>query len=329
MHLEGGPHHGIVCFISNYSWFDGLSFPLLRQRFLDEFDSGLGRLLERRQVQDRQANAGREARSERVHHGSQPRGYSGRDGDYIAGSHASIKGTAVVAYRDLWGQSKREDLLASLPRMGPKLYEKVTPADAQVGVPFRLLTANTNYLAWPLLTELFPASFPGVKTSRDQLVVDIDRKQLESRMGSYFDPTVSHQDMATICGQAMADTTTFKASDTREYLQKRGILNSGFVRFAYRPFDQRWLYWEPETRLLDRNRADYVKHVFEGNITGASAQNRKDLIRHLLVRGCAVCTFLNVAPTSFRCFFTNGPRVAACLTMKEKTPAAVAAISPI
>ena len=26
-----------------------------------------------------------------------------------------------------------------------------------------------------------------------------------------------------------------------------------FVRYAYRPFDTRWLYWEAETKLLDEN----------------------------------------------------------------------------
>ena len=30
---------GIVCFISNYSWLDGLSFTGMRERYLDAFDS--------------------------------------------------------------------------------------------------------------------------------------------------------------------------------------------------------------------------------------------------------------------------------------------------
>jgi hypothetical protein len=38
------------------------------------------------------------------------------------------------------------------------------------------------------------------------------------------------------------------------------------VKYCYRPFDVRWLYWEPETDLLDRNRAEYFPHVFEGNV---------------------------------------------------------------
>jgi len=30
------------------------------------------------------------------------------------------------------------------------------------------------------------------------------------------------------------------------------------MRYTYRPFDVRWVYWEPETKLLDEKRAEYV-----------------------------------------------------------------------
>ena len=60
----------------------------------------------------------------------------------------------------------------------------------------------------------------------------------------------------------------------RDYLLKRGgPTEAGFVRFAYRPFDNRWLYWEAETKLLDEKRADYWPHVFEGNLWLSSAQH--------------------------------------------------------
>ena len=69
-------------------------------------------------------------------------------------------------FRHLWGQTKRADLLASLKGIGPRQYETVTPAQA-LGLPFRPMFADQAYLEWPLLTDLFPVSFPGVKTSRD------------------------------------------------------------------------------------------------------------------------------------------------------------------
>ena len=31
--------HGVVCFISNYSWLDGLSLPGMREHYLEAFDA--------------------------------------------------------------------------------------------------------------------------------------------------------------------------------------------------------------------------------------------------------------------------------------------------
>ena len=56
-------------------------------------------------------------------------------------------------------------------------------------------------------------------------------------------------------------------------LERGGPIDAGFIRFAYRPFDNRWLYWEAETKLLDEKRADYRPHVFEGNMWLSAAQH--------------------------------------------------------
>ena len=65
-------------------------------------------------------------------------------------------------------------------------------------------------------------------------------------------------------------------------------MESGFVRYAYRPFDTRWLYWEADTKLLDEKRADYKPHVFEGNLwiearhrESREAFSRGTVVRHL------------------------------------------------
>ena len=36
--IEGAEGKGVVCFISNYSWLDGLSFTGMRERYLEVFD---------------------------------------------------------------------------------------------------------------------------------------------------------------------------------------------------------------------------------------------------------------------------------------------------
>jgi hypothetical protein len=50
------------------------------------------------------------------------------------------------------------------------------------------------------------------------------------------------------------------------YLRKRGFKPEFIIPYCYRPFDLRWVYWEPETKLLDRNRTDYVPTVAAGSL---------------------------------------------------------------
>jgi hypothetical protein len=128
------------------------------------------------------------------------------------------------------------------------------------------MQVEAHYLAWPRLPELLPASFPGVKTSRDDALVDIDRAALEQRMRQYFDPNVSDEEIRRIAPALMKDTARFDPKVTRTILQKRGFKPDNMVRYAYRPFDVRWLYWEAETKLLDEKRSEYFPHVFPQNI---------------------------------------------------------------
>ena len=67
--------------------------------------------------------------------------------------------------------------------------------------------------------------------------------------------------------RVMTDTARFDARKVRAALIARGGPDeSGFVRYAYRPFDKRWLYWEAETKLLREKSPRYPRHVFEGNV---------------------------------------------------------------
>jgi hypothetical protein len=159
----------------------------------------------------------------------------------------------------------------------------------ELGLPLAPAHVGAGYLAWPLLPDLFPVSFPGVKTSRDELVVDIDRDRLVARMKMYFDPRVSHEEMRRTCPAAMTSTARFNAEVVRDYLRKRGFLTQNIVPYCYRPFDTRWLYWEPDAGLLDRNRADYVPQVFEENwwVEARQKQPMEDFDRGYVTRALA------------------------------------------
>ena len=136
-----------------------------------------------------------------------------------------------------------------------------------LGLPFAELAVSDGWQDWPALPDLFPTSFPGVKTSRDGFLVDVDLARLKQRVADYFDANLGHEEIARRYPGVMRSTARFDARAVRDALLKRGgPAEDGFVRYAYRPFDTRWLYWDGDTKLLDEKRAEYKPHVFEGNL---------------------------------------------------------------
>ncbi len=254
---------GVVCFISNYSWLDGLSFTGMRERYLEVFD--------RVRIDCLNGDA---YRSNRAPDGSPDPSIFSTDasvGIKVGTAIATLVRRAdhgpaeTVEFRHLWGRSKAEELASSAEEKPEALYSVVEPS-LPLGLPFVETRADPDWFDWPSLPDLFPVSFPGVKTSRDGFLVDTDLERLRARVCDYFDPALGHGEIARRYPRVMKGTARYDARAVRDHLLKRGGPDeSGFIRFAYRPFDVRWLYWEAKTELLDRKRADYRPHVFEGN----------------------------------------------------------------
>ena len=289
---------GVVCFISNYSWLDGLSFTGMRERYLEAFDA----------IRIDCLNGDKYKTGKVAPDGSPDPSIFSTEGDPVGIQVGTAIATLVrkadhesaksVEFRNLWGQKKPEELIATAEVEPNELYSGVEPV-LPLGLPFVETAVSEDWFDWPALPELFPVSFPGVKTSRDGFLVDTDLDRLQARVGDYFDPTLSHREIERRYPRVMQSTSRFDARAVREGLLKRGGSDeSGIVRFAYRPFDNRWLYWEKDTKLLDEKRADYRPHAFKGNLWLSAAQHLRKGVsepqsyptdylgsRHLIERG--------------------------------------------
>ena len=257
---------GVVCFISNYSWLDGLSFTGMRERYLDAFDA----------VRIDCLNGDKYKTGKVAPDGSPDPSIFSTEGDPMGiqvgtaittlvrkAEHASAK---EVGFRHLWGQAKREELLKSSEVEPDVLYDSIEPV-LPLGLPFASATVSDQWFDWPSLPDLLPVSFPGVQTGRDTFLVDVDLDRLKARVADYFNPALSHEEIARRYPRVMTDTARFNARGVRDTLLRRGGPDEGgFLRYAYRPFDNRWLYWEADTKLLDEKRAEYRPHVVEGNV---------------------------------------------------------------
>lgn len=256
---------GVVCFISNNSWLDGLSHTGMRERLLEQFD-----LIRVDNLNGDKFRTGKltPAGDPDPSIFSTP---SNREGIQVGAAialllrkqeHGACPG---VEYRDLWGKDKLAALQAQAVSVLPSGYAAFAP-ELVLGLPFKPLSVSATYQAWKPLPDLFPTYYPGVKTSRDEFLVDMDRERLEGRLARYFDPSVSHEALRGVLPEIMKEVSGFAASAVRDRLLPKGRATITVCRFAYRPMDVRWLAWEGDERLLDRARPEYFAQVFEGNL---------------------------------------------------------------
>jgi len=270
------PATGVACFISNYSWLDGLSFTGMREKFLEAFDT----------ISIDCLNGDKYKTGKVTPEGNpDPSVFStdfNREGIQVGTAIALMvrkeKHTASnqVSFRHFWGKSKLKDLESAAGVSKQKGYLPVSPV-IKLGLSFQPTQTSEHYLNWPLLTELLPASFPGIQTGRDSFLIDVNEEKLKARISDYFNVSNSDERIRALYPTSMQSSQRFNPGEVRKQLLKRGIHLKNFFRHAYRPFDTRWLYWEPETKLLDEKREDSIPHYFKNNHWLALAQqNRRE-----------------------------------------------------
>ena len=272
---------GVVCFISNYSWLDGLSFTGMRERYLEAFDT----------IHIDCLNGDKYKTGKTTPEGAPDPSIFSTPEDPVGIQVGTAIATLVrradhvpapqVDFRHLWGQSKHSELVETAESAPDDLYGGVAPL-LSLGLPFAELAVSDRWQDWPALPDLLPTSFPGVKTSRDGFLIDVDLDRLKQRVADYFDAGLDHGEIAQRYPGVMRSTARFDARAVRDALLKRGgPIQSGFMRHSYRPFDNRWLYWEAETKLVDEKRAEYKPHVFEGNLwIGSNKREIDDQFSH-------------------------------------------------
>ena len=263
---------GIVCFISNYSWLDGLSFTGMRERYLESFDAIRIDNLHGDRIISEYAPDGRTSETVFAIQGQSPGIRIGTAITLLSKSGA-ISGDTVIGsirYRDFnqaRAEERRSALLDSLDSGEiDSGYTEIRP-QLEIGLPFKPMAVGDSWSDWPSLPDLFPVAFSGIKTARDGFLVDVDFDRLKTRITDYFNPALSNEEIARRHPIAMQPVPRFDPHAVRAALLARGgPKETGFIRYAYRPFDNRWLYWEAETKLLDEKRTDYHPHIFPGNM---------------------------------------------------------------
>ena len=114
------------------------------------------------------------------------------------------------------------------------------------------------------INELFVLSSSGIKTHRDHFVIDIDKELLSTRIQRFYDLSISDD----------AIRNEFDLKDNRDWdlfhARRRGKFVPNFIeKVIYRPFDNQAIYYD--ANLIDFGRQNVMRHMLAGENIGLIA----------------------------------------------------------
>ena len=261
---------GVVCFISNYSWLDGLSFTGMRERYLEAFDvvridclNGDSRKTGKTTPDGRRTPAS--SRRPRIRSASRSGPRSRR---WCASRHARTSG--AVAFRQLWGQAKREELTETAEAEPAALYDDLSPL-LPLGLPFAPMAVSDDWSTWPPCPISSPPRSRACRPSGTHSCRHRPRPP-QGPHGRLLRPGPEPRGDRASHPAAMKSSSGFVVSKPthgdvlRNVLARGGPDETGFVRYAYRPLRHPLALLGSGTRLLGRPVPDYKPHVFKGNL---------------------------------------------------------------
>jgi len=243
---------GILGFITNNSYLSGVIHRGMRRKLLETFDNiYILNLHGSSRVGERTPDGGKDENVFDIQQGVTIALYVKTE---------KPRGEKKVYYADLWGRrSDKYDYLLD-DDVKTTEWEELKPAEPYyffVPKDFALQEVYDRY--WKV-TEIFRRYESGVKTHRDHFVVGFSAEEIIQRLrvfiGSLPDEVVKE-------GLKLEDTGTWKLSRARQRVRNRKW-EEEIYPYAYRPFDMRWICYEPS--LVDRNRWPFMRNLLNENI---------------------------------------------------------------
>lgn len=258
---------GIVCFISNFSYLSDPSFVVMRQRFLQEFDTLWFDCLN---------GDSRETGKLTPDGKPDPSVFSteyNREGIRV--------GTAIglmvrqpkrgkkpqVFFRQFWGADKHAKILESLKAKSlATQYEMADPIESN-RLSFRVSDVGAEYLGWPATVELCAETpISGLQEMRHSAFLDISCEALIQRMKAYFNPDLDLEAIKALKTGLTQKAGGFVPAEARKKaLSREGFDPEKLRRYALYPFDVRWCYYTGVPTLWNRPRPELVAQCWAGN----------------------------------------------------------------
>ncbi|MDT0498925.1 type ISP restriction/modification enzyme [Algiphilus sp. W345] len=175
---------------------------------------------------------------------------------------------SAVRHCDLWGSRNEKYADLSSHPVSIRKWTDLRPVAPQCFlIPFD--DANlAEYEVYPSLNDLMAVNSCGVKTHRDGVVIDCDKKTLVARMSDI----ASERRLELLRERySITDTPNWKLKEAQLKI-KTDEVPQFIQRLTYRPFDYRWIYYNP--KIIEKGDSKYptLRHMLHSNVALLSAR---------------------------------------------------------
>jgi predicted helicase len=160
---------------------------------------------------------------------------------------------------DLYGKRDFKYITLDENSLKSLLFEKIEYKEPEFYFfknDFKLLI---NYEKGFNINELFKISSVGIVTSRDKLVIDSNKNNLENRIKDFFNNDIDYIKNT----MKVKENSSFKIDD----IKNKSDYDEKYINIiSYRPFDSRYIYFD--TKFIERSRGKLSNYFFNKSNLG-------------------------------------------------------------
>jgi hypothetical protein len=215
--------------------------------------------------------------------------------------------TTLVNRSDLWGsRSAKYESLAS----GSTLAKVLLPASPYYFFKYWDETNSADYMNGYALPEILRTNSSGIVTSKDHFVVSLEKASLIKRIKEF---AVSHEvGDALLQRFDLSENYAWSATKARDEVAKLASLADFVRKIAYRPFDNRFMFYHPS--LVWRTREEVMQHMDGAclSLISCRQQSQEDVewslagVTKLPIESCVISNKTKEINYSFPLWLTAG-----------------------
>ena len=272
---------GILAYISNNSFLDGVTHRNMRKSLLKTFDKiYILNLHGDARKKETTPDGGKDENVFNIRQGTSinifVRSPAKKKGEWGKVFYADLYGKRTEKYHFLETQSLKTTGFTELA-LSDQFYSFFTPKD---------FSAREEYEKGFRVDQLFLISNSGIKTDRDALFIDDDKERLAARfkklLAGKFEESFREK-------YRIEDSSGYKLT---KLIQGKQFDHKFLRRIFYRPFDEKWIYYDPS--IVSRTAEKVMQHMHGENIAliteRISVQSLSSLA-FITKQLCEVCYF--------------------------------------